>query len=385
MVKEGNTSRLYFIDAIRAFAICMMMQGHFVDTLLAPEFRDDSNIIYSIWSYFRGITAPTFFTVAGLVFTFLLLRAKRKGSVDARLRKGISRGFLLIGIGYALRAPVFYWFMGEFPMSFLTIDVLHCIGMSLIITVLLYIISFQKPIVFGTLLFVIATLIFITEPWYRGAWNMVDGVKVYTGFYVSGPDLLVNWVSKQNKSVFTIIPWYGYMAYGAFIATIFDRYVNRSKFKISTVATFMITGIALAFYSTPALRWLHRVTDIQVILDAANFNYLFARLGNVFIIISLFYMFERYLKGSLIARIGQKTLSIYVIHFAILYGVLLGFGLYQFIGKTLTPWQAAGGAILFVISVTLIALYGSRTNAFFYSHLRKFAKKLKHRIQGAGN
>lgn len=376
MTKEGNTSRLYFIDAIRAFAICMMMQGHFVDTLLSLEYRDENNLVYSIWSYFRGITAPVFFTVAGLVFTFLLLRAKRKGNVNARLRKGITRGLLLIAIGYALRAPIFYWFMGEFPKSFLTIDVLHCIGLSLIITVLLFVISNQKPIIFGTILFILATAIFITEPWYRGVWNTVDGVRVYEGLVVDGPDFFVNWISKQNRSVFTIIPWYGYMAYGSFIATIFDRYVNRSKFKISTVATFMITGIGLAFFSTNALFWLYSVTDIKLLYEAANYNYLFARLGNVFIIISLFYMLERYLKGSLIARIGQKTLSIYVIHFAILYGVLLGFGLYQFIGKTLNPWQAAGGAVLFVIGVNIIALYGGQTNRFFYAHLRKFLRKL---------
>lgn len=376
MTKEGNTSRLYFIDAIRAFAICMMMQGHFIDTLLDPKYRIQGNMIYDIWEYFRGITAPIFFTVAGLVFTFLLLRAKRKGSVKARLRKGLNRGLLLIGIGYLLRAPIFSWFYGEFPPSFLQIDVLHCIGLSLIITVLLYLVSFQKPIIFGTLLFIIATVIFITEPLYRGVWSTVDGVRVYEGFVVDGPNFLVNWISKQNRSVFTMIPWYGYMAYGAFIATIFDRYVNRSKFKISTVATFMISGLLLTFASTDFMRWLAATVDSQLIMDAANYNYLFVRLGNVFIIISLFYMFERYLKGSLIARIGQKTLSIYVIHFAILYGALLGLGLYQLFGKTLTPWYAAGGAIVFVISVSAIALHGSRTNAFFYAHLRKFSKKL---------
>ena len=44
--------RLYFIDAVRAFAILMMLQGHFIDTLLAPEFRSDDFIAYRIWSYF---------------------------------------------------------------------------------------------------------------------------------------------------------------------------------------------------------------------------------------------------------------------------------------------------------------------------------------------
>lgn len=52
--------RLHFIDAIRAWAILMMLQGHFIDGLLAPQFRDLDQKWFQIWTYFRGITAPVF-------------------------------------------------------------------------------------------------------------------------------------------------------------------------------------------------------------------------------------------------------------------------------------------------------------------------------------
>ena len=107
-----KTKRLYFIDAVRAFAILMMLQGHFIDTLLAVEFRDPTNLAYSIWHYFRGITAPTFFTISGLIFTYLLLKTNNKAEENIRLKKGLSRGLMLIGIGYALRIPIFRWFEG---------------------------------------------------------------------------------------------------------------------------------------------------------------------------------------------------------------------------------------------------------------------------------
>ncbi|MEC8324240.1 MAG: heparan-alpha-glucosaminide N-acetyltransferase domain-containing protein, partial [Bacteroidota bacterium] len=70
-----ETKRIYFIDAIRAFAILMMLQGHFIDTLLAVEFRDTSYLAYNIWHYFRGITAPTLFSISGLIFTYLMLKS----------------------------------------------------------------------------------------------------------------------------------------------------------------------------------------------------------------------------------------------------------------------------------------------------------------------
>ena len=66
--------RLDFIDVIRAFAICMMLQGHFVNGLIADRYRDENNFIYWFWHYCTGITAPVFFTVSGFIFTFLLVK-----------------------------------------------------------------------------------------------------------------------------------------------------------------------------------------------------------------------------------------------------------------------------------------------------------------------
>ena len=88
-----QSKRLYFIDAMRAWAILMMLQGHFVDGLLDPVFKDATNTAYTTWRYFRGITAPVFFTVSGFIFTYLLLRAPRQGSDNPRIRKGLKRGF----------------------------------------------------------------------------------------------------------------------------------------------------------------------------------------------------------------------------------------------------------------------------------------------------
>ena len=100
MQASSAKDRLQFIDAIRAYAILMMLQGHFVDTMLAYRFRDLENALYSTWFFMRGMTAPIFFTVTGLVFTFLLLRDGRPIKENERIRKGIRRGFFLIFLGY---------------------------------------------------------------------------------------------------------------------------------------------------------------------------------------------------------------------------------------------------------------------------------------------
>ncbi len=55
-------------------------------------------------------------------------------------------------------------------------------------------------------------------------------------------------------------------------------------------------------------------------------------------------------------RIGQSTLSIYIIHFIILYGSFTGIGLYRFFHHSLNPYLVVPGAILFMMTSTYFAL-----------------------------
>lgn len=358
-------NRLYFIDAVRAFAILMMLQGHFIDTLLGELYRDSNNTAYIIWDYFRGITAPTFFTISGLIFSYLLIRAKYNSNVKQRMRKGLLRGLMLIGIGYLLRIPIFEWLIGKFSYYFLIIDVLQCIGLSLILIVIIYRLTLKNTLVFSITMLVLGLVIFTCEPLYR----YLELPKV--------PQLFSNYVSKANASVFTIIPWFGYVAFGAFISTLFYRYVERPKFKMAIVTGFFVVGIALIFKSSWLFMKLYYWIDIHLFKDVAYYNYLFSRLGNVLILFSIFYLAEKYIKQPLILKIGQKTLSIYVIHFIIIYGSFTGFGLHQLIGRTLEPWQAIIGAIVFLSVVCFISFYYAKTNAFVYSNIRKLIDKIK--------
>tara|TARA_B100000809_G_scaffold233949_1_gene251060 strand:- start:772 stop:1158 length:387 start_codon:yes stop_codon:yes gene_type:complete len=122
---------------------------------------------------------------------------------------------------------------------------------------------------------------------------------------------------------------------------------------------------------------LYSATDFELLKEVAYYNYLFIRLGNVLILFALFYLAEKYIKQPIILKIGQKTLSIYVIHFIIIYGSFTGVGLQQLIGKTLVPWQAILGAILFLSSICFIAFHYTKTNEFIYGVVRALIDKFK--------
>ncbi|MFD2914477.1 heparan-alpha-glucosaminide N-acetyltransferase domain-containing protein [Psychroserpens luteus] len=360
-----KTNRLFFIDAVRAFAILMMLQGHFIDTLLDPIYRDESNIIYQIWSYFRGITAPTFFTISGLVFLYLLLKAKDKGDDKPRIKKGFYRGLLLIGIGYALRVDIFSWLYGDFNTYIFVVDVLQCIGLSLIILIGCYVLLRKHIRLLSALLFILGCLCFLTEPLYR----TLDLSHI--------PIVFANYMTKSNGSIFTILPWFGFTAFGGFLATVFFSHVHRNKFRLVTVLSFFIFGSILVEYSSFILMKLHYWTDIELFKSSAYYNYLFTRFGNVLLLLGVFYAAEPFLKGSLIGKIGQKTLSIYVIHFIIIFGSFTGLGLKHFYYQDLNPTQAIIGAIVFMLVVCFISFYYVKTNAFIYKGVRKLIDKNK--------
>lgn len=337
----------------------MMLQGHFVDTLLNPIYRDDSYTAYTVWSYFRGITAPTFFTISGLVFLYLLLKAHAKGSDKQRLRKGTTRAAMLIAIGYALRIPFFSWLKGSFDTYFLVIDVLQCIGLSLLLLIGLYLLCRRNSYILSIVLLTIGCLIFVTEPLYRNL--TLENV----------PLVFANYLSKSNGSIFTILPWFGYVAFGGFLATLFFRNSHKKYFKQITVTAFLVLGVILLQYSTVILQKLFEITNIELFERSANYNYLFLRLGNVLLYFGFFYMLERFMKQSIVTRIGETTLNIYIVHFIIIYGSFTGIGLKHFYYKSLEPWEAVFGALLFIVVVCLIVFHIGKTNAFIYKYLRK--------------
>ena len=344
-----QVKRLYFIDAMRAWAILMMLQGHFIDGLLDPVFRDPENPVFATWKYFRGITAPVFFTVSGFIFTYLLMRVPRQGIDNPRIRKGLKRGLQLIFIGYLLRTNLFGLLKGELYASFFLVDVLHCIGMALLVIIGLYLVSVKlNKKLLPYLLLGISIGLFLFEPVYK------------TASFGWLPDALANYFTKANGSVFTIIPWVGYTTFGGFLSLWFRRFANVRGLYIWSIAISLLTGIGLIWYSSPFFYWLYESSGIELFRMVVSNNYLFIRLGDVMLVFALFMILRSLMKQKLFLRIGQNTLSIYVIHFIILYGSFTGLGLYRFWHHELSPLAAISGAIAFMVCCSFLALLYER-------------------------
>jgi uncharacterized membrane protein (DUF485 family) len=105
----------------------------------------------------------------------------------------------------------------------------------------------------------------------------------------------------------------------------------------------------------------------------------------VLVIFGLFYAFEAYLKQPVVLKIGQKTLSIYVIHFVLLYGSFTGLGLNQILGKILSPLEVVFGAVCFLVTVSLISIYIIKANTHVYKYITDKLHDLKRVITSVNN
>ncbi len=342
---KSNVTRLFFIDAMRAWAILMMLQGHFIDGLLDPVFRNPDNLFYSLWLYFRGITAPVFFTVSGFIFTYLLIKVPKSGLQNPRVKKGIRRGLQLLLIGYLLRLNLFGILTGKIYDSFYLVDVLHCIGLSILCIIGIYSLTTKrKPWAMPSILLGITLLLFLFEPIYK-SWSF--------SFF---PDIIANYLTKVNGSVFTIIPWLGYTTMGAFLSILFTKFNSHKQRYANAILIAITVGLSLIFLSSDFFLMLYDFTGIELFQMIPLNNYLFIRLGDVFLVFAVFMIFRKFMTNKTVLAIGASTLSIYVIHFILLYGSFTGLGLYRFLNYELTPLAAIIGALLFMFSCTFLAL-----------------------------
>ena len=353
---KQTTSRLIFIDIIRAFAICMMLEGHFIDGLLAPEYRDENNLFYATWHYIRGMTAPVFFTVSGFIFTYLLIKEQnpaKMGWNHVRVQKGVRRGINLIIIAYLLRANIFNLFTpGYTDMNVRRVDVLHCIGLSLLFLIAFYLLTYRRKNRLRMSIMLLGTtfVAFFFEPIYSHL------------TYEYLPMALANYFTKENGSVFTIFPWFGYASLGGFMGFLFYKNRENPHLYRNMVIWYILLGVILITFPY----WMGKIADtlqIHSLQLIAHGDYLIKRIGNVLLFFALFMILRHVITSPTLQKIGQNTLSIYVIHYIILYGSFTGMGLYNYFHDQLTPWQAIIGAILFVVVTILITFLYMRKEA----------------------
>jgi uncharacterized membrane protein len=321
--------RLQFIDMARSIAILLMLEGHFVDDSLMDMYRDLENPIYATWRYIRGFTAPTFLTVTGIVFVYLLRGNDEKAFFqNFRVKKGFKRAFELLFWGYLLQFNSFH--------------ILQCIGIGILLLLSLYGLFKWIRVLPLWSYFILAGLAFFTTEMYLK--TLPEGYYLPQG----APGFIQN-MFRGDHSMFPIIPWLGYTMFGGALGTIFYTHKTQLKHWYAPMIMGSI-GILLYFFGKEILIQIDHLLG-NTTYHLYYMDYLFGRVGMVFMFLSFLMTLEIIIgeiKPNLFLQLGQNTLTIFILHMIVLYGSITRMGLTKLFHNKLNPWEVTLGAIGFI-------------------------------------
>jgi len=332
---DSPSQRAYVLDVLRLFAIFQMVQGHTVDAVLDQVHR--TGPIHAAWQSARGLTSVAFLFLAGASFAFAT-RSERGRGPAARARR-MRRAAMLIGLGYALRAPFVALLFGDAVAQAsalhqaVVVDVLQCIGVTLLglegLTLLTPDLEQRTKAAFAI-----------------GAFLIVLG-PLATELEASGPlRPLLAYATSNGGSLFPLIPWAGHALLGAALGPMFFDHAaesvgmqrGRRAFRLTLLGGLLIAlGAWLGAEAHPALGHFARAGSVLLVAAAlAPLEDVFARWP------------------SWLLSLAQHSLLIYLVHVVLAYGQ--GVGLASLVGRTLGPWAAIFAAAAMVLVSVLAAL-----------------------------
>ena len=353
--------RLYFIDIARSIAILLMLEGHFVHDSLALDLRDESNQIYYYWKFIRGFTSPVFLTVTGIVFTYLLLgNDKTTFWNNMRVRKGLKRVIELLFWGYLLQYYAFH--------------VLQCIGVGIFTIISLYGISRWINVIPLWMYYATAgVLLFISYLYF--------GLLPEGQFWPAKAPMFLQNIFHGKHSLFPITPHMGYTMFGAMIGVILFQFKEKVKSPNFILSGFFI-GFVLYTLSKKCLLLFGECSIFEQV-NLYRMDWLFEKLGMVFMVLSILLALETYVlhikKPNLFLKIGQNTLSIYILHMIILYGSITGRGLTHYFHERLNAHQIVPYTLGFVLFFVIFVFFLDQIRAilgFILIPIKKFTNQL---------
>jgi uncharacterized membrane protein len=343
--------RIVFIDLVRAFAILSMVQGHLISGVLSEAYTGSGSTLYSYWNFNRGLTAPVFFFISGLIFTFLLFKNSNREN-NTRVTKGIKRALTLIGAGYILQFNVSFVTelaqlnILKYQTMFMS-HVLHSIGFGLFLIIGLYYITDKLKIPFWFLALLFANAIFLMRPFAEEmSWIHYLPLPIATYF------------NKDFSSIFPLVPWLGFVSWGALAGYLFFKFPSliHSKFTPFVLTTF---AVLFKIYRYEIFNSIYLITKSDTIKSIINYDFTYYHLPNVLIVISIFMLISNLFKKIpyTIQKIGQNTFYIYIIHVLILYGTTFYPGIVPRYKRMLGPWESIVLAVIVEALIVLMVIY----------------------------
>lgn len=352
----ARPGRLGYVDWMRGFAVLLMMQTHAYDSWLSPEAKQTT--FYGWSRLIGGYAAPLFLFLAGASLALAAEGRFRKGVAGPEVARGGARRGLEVLL-YAALFRVWMFTTSGFarPADLVRVDVLNCIGLSMI---LVSAAALRHPTATrragGALAFAAAIALLTPLAW-DSRWPA--GIPAPLLAYVSG---------RAPGSFFPLFPWAGFTAAGAAAGLLLAR--GRAEGREGRAVAALAACGAVAI---PTALLLDRLPQAYPRYDFwwTSPNYFLVKVGILLLLLGLCYAWGRAPWAewpSALRQMGRTSLLVYWIHIEIVYGGIVA----PELRKTLTVAGASWGLALLTLAMVLLSL------------LRTEWPRLRLRLQGEG-
>lgn len=349
--------RCDWIDQLRGWAVLLMIEVHVVNVWLRQGMLPD-------WlNYVNGLVAPSFILCAG--FSLGLAIFKPTGGLRPFGRSGKRLSFLMV-CAYALHAPgltLASWVRLDSSFAwrtFLQIDVLQCIVISLLILHGLARVL-RRPEVFAVAALGLALGVALAAPF---AW--CPGVG--DGWVLPVRGLINGNMDQGVASLFPLFPWFSFAAIGATLGVTYrhlrvipqpDGLARWSETRW-LLALALIGGISSLWGSMPTHDWLDSwayPANHSGPFGNSTLPSVARRLGNVCLVGAFLGALEG-MRGCWpgpngVQAVGRESLLVYMLHLNLIFGLLMMESIQSFTG-----WRPHSQGWLGTLALTgaLIAL-----------------------------
>lgn len=335
MSSPQKPGRAHGIDLLRLLAAVQMISGHTIDALIAPAWREGEG--WARWTMIRGLTAVAFLFASGVAFAMVAAQSPERR--EARVKRAV----MLIGISYALHPPVAL-FSSDAALrdasiaSFFAVDVLACIGVTLLLLEGLAALGARRFALASGGLGLAAILL----------------APVTAGIEADGiAEPLLDYVTKSGGSLFPLTPFAGFALIGASIGA-FARPREHGWRAATTYAVSAAALGAVAYaWSVLAPAPAH---EAYYAWPAASFGRIAAVLALALVLTLATRRIERL--PTWMTTLAGETLFLYVSHLLALY--VGGIGLVHFWGGQLSLGESVAAALVLIAVCALAALAWAR-------------------------
>ena len=341
-----HSHRVIFIDLGRALAVTFMLYGHTASALLAPQYQ--TGRWFEIWQFQRGLTSSLFLLLGGFAFSIATSRhwASHLAVSPAVVRR-VRRFGIFILLGYCLHLPVSRLRdLAAVPedrwQTFVAVDVLQLVGVTLILLQLLVMASRSRWLFMGVALglAIVATL---GTPL---IWS-VDWPAVL-------PPFAAAYLSPASGSLFPLFPWMAFVLFGAGLGQIYAHW-GAAHLPLFTTRALLLPGAAMVGLAG-ALR-VSAPGAFGAGPGAFVPSEVLLRIGACLVILSgIAYLSRRLTRlPHVFGAVAQESLLVYFVHLCIVYGSVWNRGLAQAYGAMLPPGQTLVMILMVMLSMAALA------------------------------